>query len=122
MPGSLISWKLPLPKQKNGWLGKNILRFRDLIVKYMYNAVQVPISAEKKPHCFESLEGKSGNPRIKPPFPAVKGLWDCPTVVNNVETIAAVVPIINEGGEEYAKIGVGKIYRHKIDLCLWQYQ
>ena len=35
---------------------------------------------------IESLEGKRGNPRIKPPFPAVKGLWDCPTVVNNVET------------------------------------
>ncbi len=57
---------------------------------------------------LESLEGKRGNPRIKPPFPAVKGLWDCPTVVNNVETLAAVVPIITIGGEEYAKIGVGK--------------
>jgi len=54
------------------------------------------------------LEGKRGNPRIKPPFPAVKGLWDCPTVVNNVETLAAIVPIINLGGAEYAKIGVGK--------------
>src|SRR4029079_5297503 len=48
------------------------------------------------------------NPRIKPPFPAVAGLYGCPTVVNNVETIAAVVPIINDGGEEYAKIGIGK--------------
>src|SRR5688572_17871957 len=57
---------------------------------------------------LESLEGKRGNPRIKPPFPAVKGLWDCPTVVNNVETIAAVVPIVNDGGDEYAKIGIGK--------------
>ena len=57
---------------------------------------------------IESLEGKRGNPRIKPPFPAIKGLWDCPTVVNNVETLAAVVPIINMGGEEYAKIGVGR--------------
>jgi len=57
---------------------------------------------------LESLEGKRGNPRIKPPFPAVKGLYECPTVVNNVETIAAVVPIINDGGEEYAKIGIGK--------------
>src|SRR5688500_16873688 len=57
---------------------------------------------------IESLEGKRGNPRIKPPFPAVKGLYDCPTVVNNVETLAAVVPIINIGGEEYAKIGIGK--------------
>ena len=40
---------------------------------------------------LESLEGKRGNPRIKPPFPAIAGLYGCPTVVNNVETIAAVV-------------------------------
>jgi NADH-quinone oxidoreductase subunit F len=57
---------------------------------------------------IESLEGKRGNPRMKPPFPAVKGLYGCPTVVNNVESIAAVVPIVNDGGEEYAKIGLGK--------------
>jgi NADH-quinone oxidoreductase subunit F len=57
---------------------------------------------------LESLEGKRGLPRIKPPFPAVKGLYGCPTVVNNVETLAAVVPIINDGGDAYAKIGIGK--------------
>jgi len=57
---------------------------------------------------LESLEGKRGNPRMKPPFPAVKGLWGCPTVVNNVETIAAVVPILLHGGDHYASIGIGK--------------
>lgn len=57
---------------------------------------------------IESLEGKRGNPRIKPPFPAIKGLWDCPTVVNNVESIMAVVPIVRDGGDAYAQIGVGK--------------
>jgi NADH-quinone oxidoreductase subunit F len=57
---------------------------------------------------LESLEGKRGNPRIKPPFPAIAGLYGCPTVVNNVETIAAVVPIVNDGGAAYAAIGVGK--------------
>jgi NADH-quinone oxidoreductase subunit F len=57
---------------------------------------------------LESIEGKRGNPRIKPPFPAVKGLWGCPTVVNNVESIAAVVPIVRDGGEAYAGIGIGK--------------
>lgn len=57
---------------------------------------------------IESLEGKRGNPRIKPPFPAISGVWACPTVVNNVETIAAVVPIINDGGEEYSKLGIGR--------------
>jgi NADH:ubiquinone oxidoreductase subunit F (NADH-binding) len=57
---------------------------------------------------LESLEGKRGNPRLKPPFPAVKGLYGCPTVVNNVETLASVVPIIQMGGDEYSKIGVGR--------------
>ncbi len=57
---------------------------------------------------LESLEGKRGNPRLKPPFPAVKGLYGYPTVVNNVETLATVPWIINHGGQAYAAIGVGK--------------
>ncbi|ASS47346.1 MAG: NADH oxidoreductase (quinone) subunit F [Candidatus Fluviicola riflensis] len=91
----------------NGWLGKNILGSGydlDLSVAPGGGAY---ICGEETA-LIESLEGKRGNPRIKPPFPAVKGLWGCPTVVNNVETIAAVVPIINDGGAEYAKIGIGK--------------
>ncbi|GHA74349.1 NADH-quinone oxidoreductase subunit NuoF [Pontibacter akesuensis] len=57
---------------------------------------------------LESLEGKRGNPRNKPPFPAVKGLFQSPTVVNNVETIASVPWIVNNTGAEYAKIGIGR--------------
>jgi NADH-quinone oxidoreductase subunit F len=57
---------------------------------------------------LESLEGKRGNPRLKPPFPAVSGLYGNPTVVNNVESIATVPWIINYGGEEYAKRGTPK--------------
>ncbi|RME58951.1 MAG: NADH oxidoreductase (quinone) subunit F [Candidatus Dadabacteria bacterium] len=55
---------------------------------------------------LNSLEGKKGQPRLKPPFPAVAGLYGCPTVINNVETLASVPWIIEHGGEEYAKIGV----------------
>ncbi len=91
----------------NGWLGKNILGSGydlDLSVAPGGGAY---ICGEETA-LIESLEGKRGNPRMKPPFPAVKGLWGCPTVVNNVETIAAVVPIVNDGGAEYAKIGIGK--------------
>jgi NADH-quinone oxidoreductase subunit F len=55
---------------------------------------------------LESLEGKRGQPRTKPPFPAVQGLYASPTVVNNVETLATVPPIITMGGAEYAKLGV----------------
>lgn len=57
---------------------------------------------------IESLEGKKGQPRIKPPFPAVEGLYRCPTVVNNTETLAALPWIVNNGGDAYAAIGVGK--------------
>jgi NADH-quinone oxidoreductase subunit F len=55
---------------------------------------------------LESLEGERGQPRTKPPFPAVAGLYASPTVVNNVESLATVVPIIELGGEAYAKLGV----------------
>ncbi len=93
--------------KNNGWLGKNILGSGFDCEVYVHRGAGAYICGEETA-LIESLEGKRGNPRIKPPFPAVKGVWDCPTVVNNVETIAAVVPIINDGGEEYAKIGVGK--------------
>src|ERR1700744_4167507 len=91
----------------NGWLGKGIMGTGFDLEIYVQRGAGAYICGEETA-LLESLEGKRGNPRIKPPFPAIKGLWDCPTVVNNVETLAAVVPIINEGGDEYAKIGVGK--------------
>ena len=90
-----------------GFLGKNILGTGFDCQIYVQRGAGAYICGEETA-LLESLEGKRGNPRIKPPFPAVKGLYDCPTVVNNVETLAAVVPIINIGGEEYAKIGIGK--------------
>jgi NADH-quinone oxidoreductase subunit F len=93
--------------KNNGFLGKNILGSGFDCEIHIQRGAGAYICGEETA-LLESLEGKRGNPRIKPPFPAVKGLWDRPTVVNNVETIAAVVPIINEGGEEYAKIGIGK--------------
>jgi NADH-quinone oxidoreductase subunit F len=55
---------------------------------------------------LESLEGKRGQPRTKPPFPAVAGLYASPSLINNVETIATVPPVIELGGKEYAKLGV----------------
>ncbi|HEX8205088.1 MAG TPA: NADH-quinone oxidoreductase subunit NuoF [Solirubrobacteraceae bacterium] len=54
---------------------------------------------------LDSLEGKRGNPRLKPPFPANQGLYQGPTLINNVETLATVPHIIQMGGEEYAKLG-----------------
>jgi NADH-quinone oxidoreductase subunit F len=57
---------------------------------------------------MNSIEGKRGYPRVKPPFPAQFGLWGCPTTVNNVETIANVPPIISKGWEWFSKIGEPK--------------
>jgi NADH-quinone oxidoreductase subunit F len=91
----------------NGWLGNNILGTGFNCEIYIHRGAGAYICGEETA-LLESLEGKRGLPRIKPPFPAVKGVWDRPTVVNNVETLAAVVPIILMGGEEYAKIGIGK--------------
>src|SRR6476469_2270475 len=91
----------------NGFLGKNILGTGFDCQIYVQRGAGAYICGEETA-LLESLEGKRGNPRIKPPFPAIKGLWESPTVVNNVETIAAVVPIVNDGGDEYSKIGIGK--------------
>lgn len=91
----------------NGWLGKNIQGSGFDCEIHVQRGGGAYICGEETA-LIESLEGKRGNPRIKPPFPAVQGVWMRPTVVNNVETIAAVVPIINMGGEEYGKIGVGR--------------
>ena len=90
-----------------GFLGKNILGTGYDLELYVQPGGGAYICGEETA-LLESLEGKRGNPRIKPPFPAIAGLYGCPTVVSNVESIAAVVPIINDGGEEYAKIGIGR--------------
>ena len=90
-----------------GLLGKNILGSGFDLDLYVHLGAGAYICGEETA-LIESLEGKRGNPRIKPPFPAVQGVWGRPTVVNNVETIASTVPIIIMGGEEYAKIGIGK--------------
>ena len=91
----------------NGFLGENIMGSGYSLDLYIHSGGGAYICGEETA-MLESLEGKRGNPRLKPPFPAVKGLYGFPTVVNNVETIAAVCWIINNGGDEYAKIGVVK--------------
>ncbi len=57
---------------------------------------------------LNSIEGKRGMPRPRPPFPAVKGLWECPTIVNNVETLACVPYILREGAEKFGQYGTEK--------------
>ena len=57
---------------------------------------------------MNSLEGRRGNPRIKPPFPAVAGLFGQPTTINNVETLAAVPHILNNGADWYKQFGASR--------------
>ena len=91
---------------KNGFLGENILGSGYSLNLYCHPGAGAYICGEETA-LLESLEGKRGNPRIKPPFPAIVGLYGCPTVVNNVETIAALPWIVNNGSVAYAAIGVG---------------
>jgi len=90
-----------------GWLGKNILGTGYDLDLYVHVGAGAYICGEETA-LIESLEGKRGNPRIKPPFPAISGLWANPTVVNNVESISNVPWIVNNSGAEYAKIGTEK--------------
>ena len=59
---------------------------------------------------LESIEGKKGQPRLKPPFPALIGLYGCPTIINNVETIAVVPTILRRGGKMVCFFGSRKKY------------
>ena len=107
MPQIRILEKAIAEAKAAGFLGTNILGSGYDLELYVQPGGGAYICGEETA-LLESLEGKRGNPRIKPPFPAIAGLYGCPTVVNNVESIASVVPIINDGGEEYAKIGIDR--------------
>ena len=90
-----------------GYLGKNILGSGfdfDLATHTGAGAYE----CGEESALMESLEGKRGYPRIRPPFPAVVGLYGCPTVINNAETLSSVPAIILKGGEWYAGLGTPK--------------
>ena len=88
-----------------GFLGRNILGSGYNLEIHVHRGAGAYICGEET-GLIESLEGKRPYPRIKPPyFPAVLGLYLCPTIVNNVETLAAVKHIVSMGAAEYAKLG-----------------
>ncbi|HUI07225.1 MAG TPA: NADH-quinone oxidoreductase subunit NuoF, partial [Verrucomicrobiae bacterium] len=87
------------------FLGKSILGKKFNCEIYIHRGAGAYICGEET-GLLESLEGKRAYPRIKPPFPAVVGLFGCPTVVNNVETLANVPHIINHGAAWYKAMGV----------------
>ncbi|MDQ6815949.1 MAG: NADH-quinone oxidoreductase subunit NuoF, partial [Actinomycetota bacterium] len=87
-----------------GYLGEDILGSGHSLSLVLHRGAGAYICGEETA-LLDSLEGKRGNPRLKPPFPAIEGLYHGPTLINNVETLCTVPHIIRMGGQEYAKIG-----------------
>lgn len=91
--------------RKNRFLGRNILGTGFNLNVFVHRGAGSYICGEETA-LLESLEGKRGHPRLKPPFPASIGLFQCPTVINNVETIANVPAIILKGAEWFTQMGL----------------
>ena len=88
-----------------GLLGDRILGFDHSLELWVHRGAGAYICGEETA-LLDSLEGKRGNPRLKPPFPANQGLYQGPTLINNVETLATIPLIVELGADQYAKIGV----------------
>jgi NADH-quinone oxidoreductase subunit F len=88
-----------------GYVGEDILGSGHTFSLVVHRGAGAYICGEETA-LLDSLEGKRGNPRLKPPFPANEGLYKGPTLINNVETLTTVPVIMRMGGEEYAKLGV----------------
>jgi NADH-quinone oxidoreductase subunit F len=87
-----------------GFIGERILGSDHTMSLVLHRGAGAYICGEET-GLLDSLEGKRGNPRLKPPFPAIEGLYHGPTLINNVETLSTVPAILRMGGEEYAKLG-----------------
>ena len=92
---------------KAGYLGKNVLGSGFDCEVYIHRGAGA-YEAGEETALIESLEGKRAQPRIKPPFPAVEGLYNCPTAVNNVETLCNVPLIVLNGADWFARLGPEK--------------
>jgi NADH-quinone oxidoreductase subunit F len=90
--------------EQAGYLGERILGSEHSLKLVVHRGAGAYICGEETA-LLDSLEGKRGNPRLKPPFPAIEGLYHGPTLINNVETLSTVPHIIRMGGVEYAKLG-----------------
>lgn len=86
-----------------GILGDSVMGSGFKLDMYIHRGAGAYICGEETA-LLESIEGKKGQPRLKPPFPAVEGLFACPTIINNVETLAAVGPIIDKGSDWWVKL------------------
>ncbi|MFT7288351.1 MAG: NADH-quinone oxidoreductase subunit F [Halieaceae bacterium] len=92
---------------EKGYLGKNILGSRFSLDLYVHASAGRYICGEETA-LISALEGKRANPRAKPPFPQVSGLWGRPTIVNNVETLCNIHHIIERGADWFQSLGIGE--------------
>ncbi|HET6450648.1 MAG TPA: NADH-quinone oxidoreductase subunit NuoF [Spirochaetia bacterium] len=93
--------------EEQGFLGKNIMGTPFSFQLHIKEGAGAFVCGEETA-LMASIEGRRGMPRLRPPFPAARGLWDSPSNINNVETYANVPSVIRMGGAEYAKIGTEK--------------
>ena len=110
--GEYADWITQMEKEldklyEKGYVGNNIMGTDFSTDIVIHKGAGAYICGEES-SLMNSLEGKRGYPRIKPPFPAQKGIWNYPTTINNVETLACVPLIINRGGDWFASIGPEK--------------
>jgi NADH-quinone oxidoreductase subunit F len=110
--GEYVKWMKILEKAieeayKKGYIGNHIAGSEYSVDIYIHPGAGAYICGEES-SLMNSLEGERGYPRVRPPFPAQYGLWGCPTTINNVETLANVPAIINNGADWYKKIGYEK--------------
>ena len=91
-----------------GIIGPRLLGKKDFDLEIVVHRGAGAYICGEESALLESLEGKKGYPRLKPPFPAIVGLWGKPTIINNVETIANIPWIVENGGDAFAGLGVGK--------------
>ncbi|MEE8417985.1 MAG: SLBB domain-containing protein, partial [candidate division Zixibacteria bacterium] len=102
--------------RQKGFIGTNILG-KGVDIEIMVHRGGGAYICGEETALMTSLEGNQGYPRVKPPFPAISGLYNCPTIINNVETLCDIPHIINRGGEWFASLGTPKSSGTKI-FCL----
>jgi NADH-quinone oxidoreductase subunit F len=99
--------------RKAGYIGKNLFGSGYDLELTVHRGAGAYICGEETA-LLNSLEGKRGEPRLKPPFPAIAGLYGMPTVVNNVETLAYLVPILEKGAAWFSSVGTERSKGYKI--------
>jgi NADH-quinone oxidoreductase subunit F len=112
MRGEYHRWQELLQKAiddayEKKFIGKNIFGSNFSTDIFIHSGAGAYICGEESA-LMNSIEGKRGYPRVRPPFPAAFGLWGCPTTINNIETLTNIPPIIEHGGEWYSRIGEPK--------------